>query len=71
MISRDRSSLYAEGAREGAPAAVQVADRWHLMKNLTEALERILQRHHSELRQAYQPVSIAAAHIPPAAVTGG
>jgi transposase len=67
MISRDRSSLYAEGAREGAPAAVQVADRWHLMKNLTEALERILQRHHTELRQAQQQISIATVRIPPTA----
>jgi transposase len=54
IISRDRSSLYAEGAREGAPEAVQVADRWHLMKNLTEALERILEAHHAELRRAHQ-----------------
>ncbi|MBV9226150.1 MAG: ISL3 family transposase [Acidobacteriaceae bacterium] len=67
VISRDRSSLYAEGAREGAPEAVQVADRWHLMKNLTEALERILQRHHTELRQAHQQISAATVSLPPTA----
>lgn len=67
VISRDRSSLYAEGAREGAPEAVQVADRWHLMKNLTEALERILQRHHTELRQAHEQIATATACPPPTA----
>lgn len=40
FISRDRSSIYAEAARRGAPQAIQVADRWHLLKNLTAALER-------------------------------
>jgi transposase len=64
VISRDRSSLYAEGAREGGPAAVQVVDRWHLIKNLTEALERILQKHHTELRQAHQQISTAITRLP-------
>jgi transposase len=50
---------------------VQVADRWHLIKNLTEALERILPRHHTELRQAHQQVSAAPARIPPTAAAAG
>jgi transposase len=52
IISRDRGGSYAEGARQGAPDAVQVADRWHLLKNLTEALGNVLGREHSTLRQA-------------------
>ena len=40
VIARDRSSAYAEGAQHGAPFATQVADRFHLLQNLREALER-------------------------------
>jgi transposase len=39
IISRDRGETYAEAARLGAPHAKQVADRWHLLKNLGEGLE--------------------------------
>jgi transposase len=52
VISRDRAGAYAEGARLGAPQATQVADRFHLDKNVTEALERYLLRQHRSLRQA-------------------
>lgn len=50
VITRDRANAYAEGATRGAPDAVQVADRWHLLYNLTEAVERILEKQAGRLK---------------------
>lgn len=44
IVTRDRSTEYARGVSEGAPNAIQVADRWHLIGNLRDALERMLDR---------------------------
>ncbi len=55
LITRDRSDLYADGATRGAPGATQVADRFHLLKNLGDALERFLQQKRSLLKQATSP----------------
>jgi transposase len=44
VISRDRGDYYIKGAEEGAPTAAQVADRWHLLKNLREALTKATDR---------------------------
>ncbi len=45
IISRDRSGEYARAASEGAPQAQQVADRWHLLMNLSDTIEKWLERH--------------------------
>jgi len=44
IISRDRCGLYAQGAVQGAPQARQVADRFHLLQNLRQSIERQLSR---------------------------
>ena len=52
VVCRDRSELYADGIRRGAPAALQVVDRFHLVHNLRQALEAFLIDHQAGLQAA-------------------
>jgi transposase len=64
VVARDRAEAYASGVTQGAPDAVQVADRWHLLKNLREAVEvEICQRP----LLPWSPPLPEAASLPPAA----
>jgi transposase len=55
LIIRDRAEAYADGAKRGAPEAIQVADRFHLLCNLTSAAERVLESKRTELSRASEP----------------
>ena len=61
VVARDRSGAYTEAVGRGAPGAVQVADRFHLLQNLAEALELAFTAHARELREADQARRDAAA----------
>src|ERR1051326_7115535 len=50
-VSRDRGTDYAAAATLGAPQAIQIADRWHLVKNLAESLDLLLARCRPEIRR--------------------
>lgn len=59
IISRDRGGDYAAAARKGAPQAQQVADRFHLLKNLREGIKDLMERKQSCLPEADEKVSDA------------
>ncbi len=62
---RDRGGDYAAAASQGAPQAAQTADRFHLCKNLTEAVEKALARCRAELRKSQKAKKKPAEDTPP------
>jgi transposase len=66
LVSRDRGGDYASAAASGAPAAIQCADRFHVLKNLGEALEAVLAHHLAAHRtrqtQELQATPLCTAH---------
>jgi transposase len=78
VIARDRLKAYRDGARAGAPQATQVADRFHLLQNLAEALDQVFSAHGNALNAVsdvrrrtsiVQPDGQTAVPVPPSAPT--
>ena len=67
VVCRDRDGVYARGATRGAPSAQQVADRWHLVHNLADALERFAVRSLADLARGVDSTRPLAAEPPPSA----
>ena len=67
IITRDRSGSYSEGATKGAPNAVQIADRFHLLTNLTETLKQVVQQNPKilKLTPLHPPIPSESKHTEP------
>ena len=50
IVARDRAEVYGECVRQGAPGVVHVLDRWHVLRNLSEALQEAVTAQHSVIR---------------------
>ncbi len=66
VVAWDRAGVYADGVRQGAPDAVQVTDRWHLLRNLGDAVHAVTDRHHAAVQRIGREVvaQLPAEHAP-------
>ncbi|WP_435607361.1 ISL3 family transposase [Streptomyces ardesiacus] len=65
IICRDRASAYTKAVREAAPRALEVADRWHLLQNLSAAVEKTCHQHRDCLRKRAEEETVTEGPEPP------
>jgi transposase len=58
FIARDRGASYGEAASKGAPQAIQIADRWHLLENASAAFLDVVRQHIRAIREALASTAI-------------
>jgi len=63
VVSRDRAGDYATAACQGAPQAIEAADRFHLIKNLAEAVEKALAPCRAELQKGPKGKEVATSEV--------
>jgi transposase len=68
VVGRDRSNVCREGIAKGATDALQVADRWHLLRSLALGLEEFLLRKRSALGRAAAPRTDEGEELPPGSI---
>ena len=64
LISRDRAGEFARGARQGAPESLQTADRFHVLRNLAEVVEKVLGKHRQALKTIHLVTTPASSASP-------
>lgn len=63
LSSRDRTGEFARGARQGAPDALQTADRFHVLRNRAEVAEKVLGKHRQALKSIHLVTKPAATSV--------
>lgn len=58
FIARDRGPGYGEAGFKGAPQAIQVADRWHLVANASAALLDVVRQHMRSIRTVLTSIAV-------------
>jgi transposase len=65
VVTRDRLNAFGDACTWGAPQAAQVLDRWHLLRNLFGAFERLVARHYGSAKRVTPPAAVDDPRVTP------